>query len=149
MATEDIVKTTEEEELYDGFSKEENLLYEDRICEYLRCYCVEDLHDYYVETTDGKWSLADLFIRQYLNNGGDGFGMWNVAEVYRNLCEHKDLLIEENLVSKDAWNNSGYPLWKDYNFDEYYRLQKVIFNQKLFKFREYIRINQNILSNPI
>jgi hypothetical protein len=115
MTTEDIAKSAEDEE---EFSKEEELLYEERICEYLRCYCDENLQDHVVEPTDKDWSLADLFIRQYLNNSDDGFGMWNVVEVYRNLCEYKDLLIEKNLISKEAWNNSGYPLWKDYNFDE-------------------------------
>ena len=53
-----------------------------------------------------KWTLADLFIRQYLNNMVDGFGMINVDEMYP-YVEHKEILIKENLISEKAWNNSG------------------------------------------
>ena len=65
----------------------------------------------------GKWTLADLFIRQYLNNGGDGFGMTQVEKMYHMLCINKDLIIKYDLVSKDGINNSGYTLWKNYGFD--------------------------------
>ena len=65
---------------------------------------------------EGKWTLADLFIRQYLNNGGDGFGCFNTKRVYSYLVKHKDELIAHNLISKDGWNNSGFQLWKNYNF---------------------------------
>ena len=66
---------------------------------------------------DTKWTLADLFVRQYLNNMCDGFGLSNVYEVYKYLVEHKQDLIRYNLLSKDGRNNSGYPLWKDYNIE--------------------------------
>jgi hypothetical protein len=62
------------------------------------------------------WTMADLFIRQWLNNGSDGFDMVNVEHVYDILVNHKDLLISENMVSKSGLNNSGFPLWVDYNF---------------------------------
>jgi hypothetical protein len=62
------------------------------------------------------WTMADLFIRQWLNNGSDGFDMVNVEHVYKVLKDHKDLLISENMVSKNGFNNSGFPLWADYNF---------------------------------
>ena len=65
---------------------------------------------------EGKWTLADLFIRQYLNNGGDGFGCNNTEKVYSYLVKHKDELIAHNLITKDGWNNWGYRLWKDYDF---------------------------------
>ena len=71
-----------------------------------------------VFTVNGKiWTLADLFIRQFLNNMCDGFGLLNVYEVYNYLVLNKEYLIRYDLVSKDGFNNSGYPLWKDYNFE--------------------------------
>jgi hypothetical protein len=66
---------------------------------------------------DKEWSMADLFIRQFLNNGADGFGLENVEYVYHDLLlPHKDLLIKEKMVSKMGKNNSGFSLWEDYNF---------------------------------
>jgi hypothetical protein len=65
---------------------------------------------------DKDWTMSDLFIRQFLNNGSDGFGLENVAFVYGVLLKHKDLLIEEKMISKDGKNNSGFSLWTDYNF---------------------------------
>jgi hypothetical protein len=69
-----------------------------------------------IRPNEEKWSIADLFIRQYLNNGGDGFGMKNVYNMYQHLLSNKALLLKHNLISKDAWNNSGFILWEDYNF---------------------------------
>ena len=34
-----------------------------------------------IEVNDESWTLADLFARQWLNNGGDGFGMVNVKKM--------------------------------------------------------------------
>jgi len=65
---------------------------------------------------DNDWTMADLFIRQLLNNGADGFGLENVGFVYGILLKHKDLLIREKMVSKNGKNNSGFNLWEDYNF---------------------------------
>jgi hypothetical protein len=65
---------------------------------------------------DKEWSMADLFIRQFLNNGSDGFGLKNVEFVYSLLLKHKDLLIKENMVSKNGKNNSGMLLWDNYDF---------------------------------
>ena len=67
--------------------------------------------------SENTWSWADLFIRQWLNNGGDGFGMINVYDVYEYLCHIKEDLIKYKMISKVGFNNSGYPLWKDYNFE--------------------------------
>tara|TARA_B100000401_G_scaffold134547_1_gene89111 strand:- start:7459 stop:7890 length:432 start_codon:yes stop_codon:yes gene_type:complete len=88
---------------------------------------IEDIMDILKRNTDGtfqarahstekNWSLADLFVRQYLNNLTDGFGMYNVEEMYMYLRAVKDKLIQFDMISKDGFNNSGYPLWKDYNF---------------------------------
>lgn len=72
-----------------------------------------------IHPTEDSWSIADLFIRQWLNNMSDGFDMVRVEEMYRMLCDNKQVLIDNNLVSRDAQNNSGFPLWKDYDFDKF------------------------------
>jgi hypothetical protein len=72
-----------------------------------------------IEVNDRHWTLADLFARQWLNNACDGFGMVNVEQMYNLLCEHKQLLIDNSMISKVARGNSGYPLWEGYDFDEY------------------------------
>lgn len=79
-------------------------------------------HDAPEDTTDPRsaksWTIVDLFLRQYLNNMSDGFGMKNVFVVFDYLVTVKDQLIEHNLISKEAWNNSGCPLWGEYHFDK-------------------------------
>ena len=70
-----------------------------------------------IEVNEEEWTLADLFARQLLNNGGDGFDMVNVRQMYEMLCQNKQLLLDNNMISKVGRNNSGYPLWEDYNFD--------------------------------
>jgi hypothetical protein len=72
-----------------------------------------------IEVHDEQWTLVDLFARQWLNNGCDGFGMVNVKKMYKLLCENKQLLIDNNMISKEARNNFGFPLWEEYNFDEH------------------------------
>ena len=62
-----------------------------------------------------NWTIADLFVRQYLNNGSDGFGMENVAKVYEYLVKHKEELMEYDLLSKEGTNNFGFTLWNDYD----------------------------------
>lgn len=71
------------------------------------------------EVNRENWTIADLFIRQLLNNGDDGFGMENVHKVYKYLVKHKQELIEYNLLSKDGMNNFGFTLWKDYDIGWY------------------------------
>jgi len=98
----------------------ESKLTKEEIIEYLSSNSADYLNDgLYYKVNEDTWTLCDLFIRQYLNNLVDGFGMVNVKEVYQYLCKHKDLLIEYNMVSKDGWNNSGLTLWENYNFDDY------------------------------
>jgi len=92
------------------------------IIEYLLSNC-EDSHRILMKdkkfhsVNDEKWTIADLFIRQELNNACDGFGMKNVNEVFCYLVENKEQLIEYDLLSKKGFNNCGYPLWKNYDFD--------------------------------
>ena len=62
-----------------------------------------------------NWTIADLFVRQELNNGCAGFGMENVHKVYKYLVKHKEELIKYNLLSKDGNNNFGFALWRNYN----------------------------------
>jgi len=92
----------------------------EEIISYLLSNC-EDYDEYadplYHTVNDKKWTIADLFIRQWLNNGWDGFGMNNVEEVYGYLVDNKELLIEYDLVSPDGINNSGFPLWHNYDFE--------------------------------
>ena len=63
---------------------------------------------------DDCWTIAELFIRQYLNNGWDGFQMRNVCELYPYLYAHKEKLIEYNLLREEGENNAGFPLWYNY-----------------------------------
>jgi len=72
-----------------------------------------------MQVNDDHWTLADLFVRQYLNNGDDGFGMVNVEEMYHFICDNKQLLIDNNMLSDYGRNNSGIPLWDNHDFDRY------------------------------
>ena len=74
--------------------------------------------EYWFKPTDKLWSLADLFIRQYKNNICDGFGMRNVDKMYKYLKSKKETLIKLGMISKEGINNSGFPLWDDYNFEK-------------------------------
>lgn len=80
----------------------------------------EDKQEYakeiYHTENPSKWTIADLFIRQFLNNGVNGFGMTRVLENYLWLKSIKQKLITYKLVSRDATNNSGLPLWNNYDF---------------------------------
>lgn len=70
----------------------------------------------------GKWTPADLIAREYLNNGaGSAKGFLGITpskcrEAYAYMCENRQTLIDLDLVSKEAWNNHGFPLWVNYNF---------------------------------
>ena len=76
----------------------------------------EIYHTEEMATANDKWTICDLFIRQWLNNMCDGFGMINVRKMYTYLRAWKDVLIEENMINEKGFNNSGFPLWVDYNF---------------------------------
>lgn len=71
---------------------------------------------------EGKWTPCDLIAREYLNNGGGsskgflGITPSECCKCYDYMKEHKDYLVENDLVNEKAWNNSGFPLWNNYNF---------------------------------
>ena len=79
--------------------------------EYMLKNCSEEYRngDVMVRNKD-KWTLADLFIRQYLNNQCDGFGLYNVKDVYNYLVKNREKLIANRR------NNFGCTLWKKYEF---------------------------------
>ena len=68
----------------------------------------------------GKWTPVDLICREYLNNGGGsakgflGITTKQCCDLYEFIVTHKENFINCYLISKDAWNNFGCPLWKDY-----------------------------------
>jgi len=102
----------------------------ERLSKYCAKWVLDDCPFYTYENSyvGGKWTIADLFIRQRLNNGCDGFGMWNVWRVYKFLCLNKQVLIKHKMVSEKACNNSGYPLWCAYGYDECFKtgtIQKI------------------------
>ena len=66
-----------------------------------------------------KWTIVDLFIRQFINNTCDGFGLYNVYKVYYYLMKHKEVLIKYDLVSEEGYNNARFHLWKNYEFDKF------------------------------
>lgn len=72
---------------------------------------------------DGMWTPCDLIAREYLNNGGGsakgflGIGTQACINAYNYMCEHKQELIEKDLISEKGWNNCGFTLWSNYNFD--------------------------------
>jgi hypothetical protein len=77
----------------------------------------KDYHDEKFYTVNDKnYTLADLMIRQFLNNHCNGFGMKRVNANYEWLKSIKDDLIKYDLVSKNAKNNFGFILWENYNF---------------------------------
>ena len=79
----------------------------------------------YVSTCEehDKWTPVDLVIREYLNNGGGsakgflGIYPYECRDLYHYICENKEEIINLNMVSESGWNNSGFPLWDNYDFD--------------------------------
>ena len=70
----------------------------------------------------GIWTPCDLIIREYLNNGaGSSRGFLGISparciRAYNYAKTIKQELIEKDLISEEAWNNSGFPLWSNYDF---------------------------------
>lgn len=83
----------------------------------------EDMVD--VEACDkhNKWTPIDLIAREYLNNGcGSAKGFLGLTpseckKCYDYICEAKDYIVANRLVNKSACNNSGFPLWSNYEYD--------------------------------
>jgi len=69
------------------------------------------------------WTLAGLFVRRWLNDRYDapGWGLTNVGKVYIYLCVNKESVVEHGLIEKEGYNNSGFPLWSDYDFDDWHK----------------------------
>ena len=71
-----------------------------------------------------KWTPCDLILREYLNNGGGsargflGIEPEECEEAYDMICEYKGELIQADMINEKAWNNFGFPLWKEYDFDK-------------------------------
>ena len=69
-----------------------------------------------------KWTPCDLIAREYLNNGGGsakgflGISCSECGKCYDYMVENREELIANDMISKDAWNNSGLRLWSNYNF---------------------------------
>ncbi len=70
----------------------------------------------YHTVNNDYWTIADMIIRQKLNNNGAGFGIVRVHEGYKFIKQHKQELIKLDMISKDGVNNAGFTLWRDYNF---------------------------------
>lgn len=74
----------------------------------------KDGSSYVTRTNNGKWTLVELFVRQYLNNGSDGFHLWNVEECFNYIMDNIDFIIEQDMISETGTNNSGSELWSNY-----------------------------------
>ena len=72
---------------------------------------------------NGKWTPCDLIAREYLNNGGGsakgflGISTNQCIKCYQYMGTIKQELIDNDLISIEAWNNSGFKLWTNYNFN--------------------------------
>ena len=72
--------------------------------------------------TIDNWSPCDLIAREELNNGGGSAGGFlgitptECHKCYYFMKENKQLFIDKDLISKTAWNNSGFQLWDNYDF---------------------------------
>ena len=67
------------------------------------------------------WTPCDLIMREYLNNGG-GSAIGFLGITKRECCEAYDFIMDDietfiaaDMINERAWNNSGFPLWNNYN----------------------------------
>ena len=73
-----------------------------------------------------KWTPIDLIAREYLNNGGGsakgflGITPSECRKCYNYICENKEYIVSNELVSEKAWNNFGFSLWNNYRYDHSY-----------------------------
>lgn len=69
-----------------------------------------------------RWSPCDLIIREAINNGGGsakgflGLTKANCLKCYAYMVDHRQDMIDQDLVSKQGWNNHGIALWQNYNY---------------------------------
>lgn len=69
---------------------------------------------FFTRVSDNQWTLVELFVRQYLSNGSDGFLMVNVEESFDYIMDNIDFIIEQDMISERGFNKSGNELWTDY-----------------------------------
>lgn len=68
------------------------------------------------------WTPCDLIIREYLNNDGDsapgflGITRRECIEAYDYIKKNAPALIKKDMISKEGYNNFGFPLWDNYDF---------------------------------
>ena len=87
------------------------------IIEYLLKFCDKELgKDIYHNINNENWTIVDLFIRKYLNIN-DGFKFTNIENIFNYLLKIKKELIDLNLLSKESYDNFGFILWENYNFE--------------------------------
>lgn len=71
----------------------------------------------------GIWTPVDLICREYYNNGcGSAKGFLGITpemceEAFDFIRENNDYFVEQKMLNKDGYNNSGFPLWYDYKLD--------------------------------
>lgn len=70
-----------------------------------------------------KWTPCDLILREWLNNGGGsskgflGITRSECRKCFLYICDNKQELIDLDMISKDATNNAGFPLWYSWHFE--------------------------------
>ena len=66
---------------------------------------------------DNKFSLVEMFLRQQLRDGCDGYGHFDVTKMYKTLYKDRQLRIDNNLISPYS-THGKFILWYGYNFLE-------------------------------
>ena len=66
---------------------------------------------------DNKFSLVEMFLRQQLRDGCDGYGYFDVTKMYKILYKDRQLLIDNKLISPYS-THGKFILWYGYNLPE-------------------------------
>ena len=66
---------------------------------------------------DDKFSLVEMFLRQQLRDGCDGYGYFDVTKMYKILYKDRQLLIDNKLISPYS-THGKFILWYGYNLPE-------------------------------
>ena len=70
-----------------------------------------------------KWTPTDLILREYYNNGGGsskgflGITRSECIKCYEFIKANQGLLREMDYYNESGTNNSGFPLWDNYEID--------------------------------
>ena len=91
-----------------------------------------------VREGDKRLTLAQLFIKQFLNSGCDGFGLRCVKTMYKLLCKNRDVVIKTKMIGPDLSNNAGYPLFSNYQFTHL----KKDKNSRYELYHDYVRVKK-------